>query len=101
MKLNAKLQRIEIKEKSSFRTNYILNQNKEEGDHVHSKDILDLKQMNEYRKIIYPWIQKWSKKWSKYFFFNPKTKTSKWELPQGLALKAEKFFDTKLKREDL
>jgi hypothetical protein len=101
MKLNAKLQRIDIKEKSNYRTNYIYKRDKLEGDRVHEDEMSDYESANEYRKLIYPWIQKWSKKWSKYFFYNPKTKTSKWELPKGIALKAERFFDKKIKRDHL
>ena len=100
MKLNAKLQRINIQEKSDYRTNYIRKRDKIEGDHVHSLDISDDEEQDEYKRLIYPWVQRWSSKWAKYFFYNPKTKASKWELPKGIALKVDRFFEMKLKRED-
>lgn len=101
MKLNAKLERINIKEKSNYRTNYIYQKDRIEGDKVHEEDLSDHEDSDEYRKLIYPWIQRWSKKWAKYFFFNPKTKTSKWELPHGIAIKVEKFFDKRIKRRQM
>ena len=99
MKLNAKLQRIDIKDKSDFRANYITNREDNDRGLVFEDERRDKQDLNEYHRQIYPWIQRWSEKWKKYFFFNPKTKKSVWELPVSIALRVEAYFDKKIARE--
>ena len=99
MKLNAKLERIDIKDQSDFRANYITNREDIESGQVFEEERRDKGDLNEYHRQIYPWIQRWSEKWKKYFFFNPKTKKSVWELPASIGLRAETYFDKKITRE--
>lgn len=50
-------------------------------------------QLNEYHKLIYPWQQHVAPNFSKYFYYNPFTNESEWELPVDIKAKADLFFE--------
>lgn len=50
-------------------------------------------QLNEYHKLIYPWQQHVAPNFSKYFYYNPFTNESEWELPADIKAKADLFFE--------
>jgi hypothetical protein len=48
----------------------------------HNDDLkLPFEELNDYHKLIYPWQQNYDPTWSKYYFYNPFTGESEWELP--------------------
>lgn len=49
-------------------------------------------ELNEYHKMIYPWQQHIAPGYNKYYFFNPLTNESVWELPEGLQAKVTAFY---------
>lgn len=49
-------------------------------------------ELSEYHKLIYPWQQHVAPGYNKYYFFNPLTNESVWELPEGLQAKVTAFF---------
>jgi Torus domain/WW domain/RNA recognition motif. (a.k.a. RRM, RBD, or RNP domain) len=49
-------------------------------------------ELNEYHKLIYPWQQHVAPGYNKYYYFNPLTSESVWELPEGLQVKVTAFF---------
>ena len=49
-------------------------------------------ELNEYHKLIYPWQQHTAPSYNKYFYFNPFTSESVWELPDEIKNKVTSFF---------
>lgn len=54
---------------------------------------IEYESLNEYHKLIYPWQQHTSPAHSKYYYFNPFTRESLWELPSELKARVTAFFE--------
>lgn len=67
--------------------------------------VVPYEELNEYHKLIYPWQQHVAPNFNKYFYFNPFTNESVWELPSDIQIKADLFFqrvrDTEQDRKDI
>ena len=55
-------------------------------------NIVPYDMLNEYHKLIYPWQQHISPEFQKYYYYNPFTNESVWELPIDIKGKADLFF---------
>jgi len=62
--------------------------------------VVPFEELNEYHKIIYPWQQHVAPGFNKYYYFNPFTNESVWELPESIAAKATLFFQ-RVRQSDL
>ena len=67
----------------------------EEPNRVYSKE-----ELNDYHKLIYPWQQHLDPKWNKYFFFNPFTNESVWELPKAIQSKVNIYYENLRQKEN-
>ena len=56
---------------------------------------LPYEELNDYHKLIYPWQQHYDENWSKYFYYNPFTGESVWELPQEIQNSVNIYFTSK------
>ena len=54
-------------------------QKKQESD----ERMVAYEQLSDYHKVIYPWQQHTSPEFNKYYYFNPLTQESLWELSAG------------------
>lgn len=59
---------------------------------VEDSRVVEYDKLNEYHKLIYPWQQHVAPNFNKYFYYNPFTNESEWELPSDIQAKADLFF---------
>ena len=89
MKMYSKLMRVPVKDKSAYRTTTL---DSEQSPSLDSES-------NIYDRLISPWRQEISSSNNRFYFYNPETDESVWELPANVQEKVDKFFELEACRE--